>query len=1467
MERFIFSITFIFISFATFSQVVPEVAWKQITWAYLNPDGTENETAEDSGEDWWYSHIKVFKAGVHVGYMTTGYIRPPVNLITNPSTTNDTYLNVSNSRYLFSPNMFLGDGEGDCEHLDTDPIRRGATVGNAAFSDIAGNVIWNYPYNSFDIQQALQINDNEFLLIGSTLSTTKFDDGGKPLIYNPDSCASTTPFSPANNTDLMSQDQPSITGNGIKHMYIAKIDASGKIIWEYIYGIRVYTPGLENAAYNARSDGYDITATNDGNFIAVGMAVAVSGEAENFLIKINSNGCLVIPPVSYSAEHTSTIGESANGSFSWGIASNNTGNYAVVGREYFPSILVDYTRAFIFAVDNNLVKLSTWPVLPIYFNNPIGPPAPQNSTCVEVTYHQGMNKFLVPVIGACDLCAEAGPNVGEASIYIVDNTGSTTSGPIPFSTVNAFDLRVGITETVDGGYAVVSSRRNIQAVCPTNAELSNDMTLITCPALACSVAGFDFTGGAEKYWDTDAVVAKYNSSNIQEWIKTFDAYNDNYLTPAPREPFPGNLKRQECLYKITEDADGSLVISGNTGANFDDNYLVKLFNPCQKDFSLYNVPLDSDHKLHIIVTTTLNNSVPIRKIDGQLIVESGVTLTINGNAILEFADSRRIGFPTGITVRKGGKLIVNGNAVLRSLSSCEPAFWDGIVVEGTHSLSQTAINQGTVEITNASIERAINGVSTYVKNTDGTFDFVRSGGGIVRVTNSNFNNCETGFYFAPYTRYNIVGNPINNISYVRENIFTTTTTFGDNSSITQPNAFIYNNDTWAISMYGNTFTNNRINVPYYQWGRGVVTIDSKLNLVPKCSIFSGLGPCPVASRIGNKYNNLFIGVDVMEAHSNALVTVDQGEFNNCLTGIQIESAGFGNITRNVFNITMPDILKNAKDAIGIYLGRSWGYKVEENVFNNFGGGTPGTRSNGTIVLNNDHGGGGANIYRNDFNNLTTGTQTIGDNNTLQIDCNRFTKSSVYGIADIFHADGNLGPQGACSSDPKDPQANEFYGSCNNIDNFQIYRNSIASGITYNSYPTPSYVLPTSTCISVSVGVNNCPLPGGSPYIRNVACPTTLGLSHSASISLFTGAISSLLTQITNAKNLIDGGNTVAVLNYLATHTNPRQIETYLNALSPYLSEKVLVAAINKNLPNGMIKQILLNNSSLSPTVILAVQNYPYPAGIKNQILNAQNGTGPMIDLQNEIQYLETQKLLNVNELVKTYLDSNRVDSALYVLKLANNTEALCAMLPIQIRVDTIAADSTIKKLQAIANDMMALEATSQKGEDLNDFCTFHHALLQIKSRADGIYGLTSTERESFINLVENNSSNAIAALGILNFLDKKAYQLQGKDYIMPNGTIRTLENTNENNTPETNSKLELNIFPNPNSGLVTITINNLENGNLFITDLSGRILIQKSIINSNSKINYSLNDLTSGVYFVIFNSKDGKVCKKMVVSK
>ncbi|MBQ9508627.1 MAG: S8 family serine peptidase, partial [Bacteroidales bacterium] len=80
-------------------------------------------------------------------------------------------------------------------------------------------------------------------------------------------------------------------------------------------------------------------------------------------------------------------------------------------------------------------------------------------------------------------------------------------------------------------------------------------------------------------------------------------------------------------------------------------------------------------------------------INDDLIIDSLATLTITDTLFI--AGGHRI------IVRPGGKLIVNGGTLT---SACDGEMWQGIIVEGNANIRQAALAQGSVILTNATIE-------------------------------------------------------------------------------------------------------------------------------------------------------------------------------------------------------------------------------------------------------------------------------------------------------------------------------------------------------------------------------------------------------------------------------------------------------------------------------------------------------------------------------------------------------------------------------------------------------------------------------------------------------------------------------------------------------------------------------------------------------------------------------------------
>ena len=79
-----------------------------------------------------------------------------------------------------------------------------------------------------------------------------------------------------------------------------------------------------------------------------------------------------------------------------------------------------------------------------------------------------------------------------------------------------------------------------------------------------------------------------------------------------------------------------------------------------------------------------------------------------------------------------------------------------------------------------------------------------------------------------------------------------------------------------------------------------------------------------------------------------------------------------------------------------------------------------------------------------------------------------------------------------------------------------------------------------------------------------------------------------------------------------------------------------------------------------------------------------------------------------------------------------------------------------------------------------------------------------------------------------------------------------------------NEVAQINVFPNPSTGILYAEQLNINFDNIFITDLTGKMIMQKSISNTDN-IKFSTENISSGIYFISFSGKDKLVKKKLVI--
>jgi uncharacterized repeat protein (TIGR01451 family) len=65
-----------------------------------------------------------------------------------------------------------------------------------------------------------------------------------------------------------------------------------------------------------------------------------------------------------------------------------------------------------------------------------------------------------------------------------------------------------------------------------------------------------------------------------------------------------------------------------------------------------------------------------------------------------------------------------------------------------------------------------------------------------------------------------------------------------------------------------------------------------------------------------------------------------------------------------------------------------------------------------------------------------------------------------------------------------------------------------------------------------------------------------------------------------------------------------------------------------------------------------------------------------------------------------------------------------------------------------------------------------------------------------------------------------------------------------------NRKLAFKLFPNPATSTITVDLPYTSNGRYYLTDISGKVILQNKIDNSNNRFNIDVNDIANGTYLL-----------------
>jgi hypothetical protein len=989
-------------------------------YGYFNyqPSTGQLMDREDSGEDWWFAHCNLYDAtGTHIGYAAAGYNTMP------------------NWKYVDGYFCFEFDG------LDTDPhktkewekpgLRKGALQSWLARYDLDGNQLWCRSYLPGIFYGVAQDTDGSIVAIGEAHANRKSTDlnNGQVVGYDP---GLSDPVNLAE-LDCSMLYQGELLMGMQRKCYVTKIGLDGQVIWQNLYG----WPTDHLAGWKTYSAGFGLAPiTVDGGSGFYAVCHGGSGQAQDWnrmwAMRIRSDGTLVDR---YMFDPTDELGTALG----W-TATNLVRGFSVKSIEHEGLHYVAIAGQYVVSQGSNAGILHAFSCLiedmdadpytvdAVYHTNSAAlatyhaPSSIQNSSDIAFLQDGGQLALIWPVLSNYVVPTNwfAGRSVADLKVHRFDvGGGSTPLWTADLGEVRAYDLQAGVTSTADGNIAVVSSKWHPPF------DLGNPFRYPDLPAhiqdhITTDFSGHDWVNTEDyDYWATSAYVAKLDGATgtpIWEMIEDAEPDKDHQI-------WPGDIRKQECLYKITEADDGGLVISGNTSHNFDDALLMKLRPDCQAKLAYDLVPDEFGQHMLPIGNTAWTADLSLH---GEVIVPNGSTLSING-ATIRFADSDQMHWASRIIVEPGGLLHIN-NATLTADDRCPNSMWDGVQLHGNSFARQLPQYQGSMRMENAMITHARTGVLAArgdPRNPLGPI-IKHSTGGIVHASEATFLNNRYDAVFHPFENRLANGAITSNASYFNRCSLMTS------GGLPIPGQFPADHVAMVgvrgIPFRGCAWTNTLLGPPMewpFEQGTGIRAINSSFSVGNHCSaLVTYPNPCPPANTTTSSFTNLHRGIIATTFDPSRTFSVDNASFTGTNFGIRMEGIQDASITRSTFNVPEPLIPGILGAVYGVYSDQCTGYQVQENHFLTA---EPEGLNKKVGLIIKDSGKAPNLVYNNRFDDLYTGHIVQGKNRHAQSGEGLEIKCNDFGLDNINQYDVALTGIGASIAQQQGRSAVQFPG--------------------------------------------------------------------------------------------------------------------------------------------------------------------------------------------------------------------------------------------------------------------------------------------------------------------------------------------------------------------------------------------------------------------------------------------------------
>lgn len=1219
--------------------------WNGTAYVQSTLTAPEAHTPAESGVDWHNCVTKLYDGnGFHYGYATVGYSWISLWNATEPC--------FADPMAFGNPAPLGGEVPG---------FEIGDQTATIAVYDLNGARLWYHSYCRGTLEGVIQDKDGNIVATGAT--GTRAPWPGTPWATQPFYINPTTGLQ----TDV-SDPSFSCASNWSQLLVIKVEPINGNVIWNHVF---TDEPVLTDA-YTIRTHGSALAEVDPDGIGGYRVAGWRKGPQDGdpvskerpFILDLDVNGYLNWKKL-YNASNssmTTTSNPNPGSTVTAFDLGDSDGRAIWIEHHPDPSVEQYIISGFRRDVQNSLPNFPTAYVMYFDENNAQDPvwiedtglnaseypmtSASQRESSYRCSFavDNGTTTILWPVLTDFYSAITATPqHEAIGRVFHLDlNSAQLWPGGTDLGWMRGYDLYMDAIQMANGDVAVSCTKSvisvanqnlptwsmldpNVQACVagadPSTAVFDGLLDYDTDPNTP-GVQAFDWQNSINLnncgHWFSNSYVAVLSFANgALTWDYEIDADAENGTTS---NCVPDNFRRRQCSFKIVQaDDDGGLVICGNTGRNIEDAYLVKV-QACELDPALYTdfhalYPYDPGHVYTLTANTTWNASM---NVEGSVVVPAGVVLTINNNAVIGFADSRKIGYTTNLVVQPGGKTIIDGNATLTNIGPCGDGIWDGILALGNNSSSTNSTAQGTVELIDGTIENSFTAIlGGNADPTDPINSAVTQRGARIICTGGTLRNNVHGVILRNVVHSSVVTR-FYNVDFV--------TTGALNYPGLTPMVHLYAKNYTRINVKGCSFDGDpsvtgTSNVA--GWGKGIESYNTDLRIEP----LNGENPSFTGLRSGCFAVNI----------GGPTVRVNGAFFTGCGHGLGIVGAGSAHVTNCDFKEPDLDMVGQGLGApvYGTYLEETPVILFEDNAFLT----APGNNDYACVGSTFVEIGAASNMYRNnrydgfDCLNCTTvesaGTTIQGLNDGLQFRCNQY--SGTYPNAyDIAFTGGNVtvSPQQGAILPVVDPAGNTFALNCTGEQHF--YNDGGVTGINLFTYyhHTPQggvELVPTCMSIPLTTAINQ----NTNEFYTGCAGPQNLIMASAGDQS---AAAANAASEYAVLKAVYDdwsdGGDAEGLKEFVADLGNSSYaIRNQLMLVAPKVSDEVWKEVFMRieDMNPWHLAQALIANSPLEPPVLAMLENSSLMPYYKQMVANEQGGMSMQMIKQSELTYWRDQQ--------------------------------------------------------------------------------------------------------------------------------------------------------------------------------------------------------------------------------------------------